>query len=157
MVRFTCVHETIISFTTKDTKHTEKIFGSGSVISVISVVRNRGFTWRFGAKFGFHDRALCACLTLDFPFGHTTGANPSFRLSARSLRATRPNARWAGATNAGCFLTRFVLRSFVILQSRAGLNVHHLSWKSLSVSPEGPGCPKWPIGQRAVDNDRPDE
>ena len=37
------------------------------------------------------------------PFGQTTGDNPRFRFSARSLRATRLNARSARATKTGGF------------------------------------------------------
>lgn len=41
------------------------------------------------------------------PFGQTTDDNPSWRFSARSLRATRPNARSARVTNVADFAAPF--------------------------------------------------
>jgi hypothetical protein len=70
------------------------------------------------AHFPFH-RA-----TARFPFGQTTGNNPSFRLSARTLLETRPNARSARATNVGGFFAPFVFRLLFIAQLNTGLNLH---------------------------------
>lgn len=71
-----------------------------------------------------------AALIFVLSFGHTTGANRSLRFSTRTLRAARPNARCARATNAGCFSAVVLFRSFLINKSNAELNLHHRSPKS---------------------------
>jgi len=103
------------------------------------------------AHFGFHWAAT------RFPFGQTTGANPSLRFSARTLPATRRNARSARATKSGRFFAPFLFRLFLIGQSNAGLNLHHQLQKSPSVLLEDRGCPKSPTESRAADNHQSDD
>lgn len=86
------------------------------------------------------------------PFFQTTGDKPSCRFSARTLRATRLNARSARATKACGFFAPFGCRFLFILRSIAGLNLYHRSQKSRAVLREDPGCPKAPNAERAASN-----
>lgn len=76
---------------------------------------------------GVQQTRTYTAFALSVPFGQITGRNLSLRFSARTLRATRPNARSARATNAGCLFAPFVFRLFFIGQSNAELNLHHRS------------------------------
>ncbi len=99
------------------------------------------FEWQlreFVPHLGFHRG------TARLPFAQTTGHSPSLRFSARSLRATRPNARSARATNAGGFFASFALRFLFITRLAVEPNLFHQSPKSLIVGWQSavvPNCP----------------
>ena len=133
------------TFPTKHTKSAKTFFRTNQRVSWVRESRPR---------IQCHARAD---LTFDLPFGQTTGANPSFRFSVRTLRATRPNARCARATNASCLSATVLFRSFLISQSNVELNLHHRSQKSPSVLQAIRDYPRWPIALRAADNHRSDE
>src|SRR6202030_141489 len=102
------------------------------------------FPREFAAHFGSHR------VTARLPLLQTTGRNPSLRLSASSLRATRPNARSARATNAARLLAPSELRFLVIPRVAVEPNLYHQLPKSPIVWLAILGCPKLPNASRAA-------
>jgi hypothetical protein len=68
---------------------------------------------------------LRTAFAFGLPFGHTRGDNPSFRFSARTFRATRPNARSAREINVGRFFEPFATGFLLIPRLIAEQNLHH--------------------------------
>src|SRR5437667_2946017 len=91
------------------------------------------------------------------PFGQTTGDNPRLRFSARTLRATRLNARSARATKTGGFFAPLLRLFLFILRVIVGRNLHHRSQKSRRVSRAVHGCPRSPNESQEKDNHQPSD
>lgn len=104
--------------------------------------------WRARGRSAAQGKPRSLLSTLHFeselPLWKTTAGKAERRLSARSFRATRRNARSARATKSGTCLSPLVFRFAFMIQSTRGRNLHHQSQKRRGVLRGSRGCPRSP-------------